>query len=312
MIWSRLEGVVEHNRGVALILALITLSFLTILGSALLTTSTIDIWISDNYKSATQSLYLAEAGIDHAREILRTSDLSLTELLNVAAGPDHVLSTPDDRPFIPSLQLMDSLGKASGTYEVSLYNDNADGATSLLDTNEVVTLVSRGQSRTSQKVFEVTVQKGKFPETDDDPRLKSVVLLESLVHGVTTNATDRYKANALGNVGSPGNYRVIVAEGNVDLGPGTGYGVLLVRGELNIAGDTFWNGLILVIGQGVVTSKPGVTRTITGGLFVARTRAPDGSLLTQPANVKFEITDLAQIRTANRVFPYNPVAIKER
>jgi hypothetical protein len=105
---------------------------------------------------------------------------------------------------------------------------------------------------------------------------------------------------------------VIVADGNVDLGPGTGYGVLLVRGELNIVGDTFWNGLILVIGDGVVTLKPGVSRTINGGLFVARTRAPDGSLLAQPANVKFEITDAAQIRAANRVFPYNPVAIKER
>jgi hypothetical protein len=43
-----LEGSVERNRGVALILALLVLSFLTVLGGAVLTTSTIDIWISDN------------------------------------------------------------------------------------------------------------------------------------------------------------------------------------------------------------------------------------------------------------------------
>ena len=36
----------EQNRGIALILALLVLSFLTVVGGALLTTSTIDIWIS--------------------------------------------------------------------------------------------------------------------------------------------------------------------------------------------------------------------------------------------------------------------------
>ena len=59
------------ERGVALIVALLFLSFLTMLGGALLTTSTIDIWISDNYKTSTESLYLAEAGIEEARELIR-------------------------------------------------------------------------------------------------------------------------------------------------------------------------------------------------------------------------------------------------
>jgi Tfp pilus assembly protein PilX len=303
---------VERNRGIALILALLTLSFLTILGSALLTTSTIDIWISDNYKSATQSLYLAEAGIDHAREMLRTSSLTLSELLNVAAGPDHQLSTADDRPLIASFQLIDSFGKGSGSYEVTLRNDTADGASSLTDLNEVVTLVSRGQTGSSQKTIEVTIQKGKFPDTDADPRLKSVGHLESLVRSITNNANERYTGTSLGNVGSPANYRVVEVDGNVDLGPATGYGLLLVRGELNVVGDITWNGLILVIGQGVVTWKAGVSKTINGGFFVARTRAADGSMLIQPTGVTFDITDAAQIRTADRTFPYNPIAVKER
>src|SRR5947208_2442178 len=110
--------VVEGNRGVALILALLVLSFLTVLGGALLTTSTIDIWISDNYKSATQSLYLAEAGVDRARDLLRTSGRSATELLTVAAGADHLLQTPDDEPLIPSQPLNDISGQPSGYYEV--------------------------------------------------------------------------------------------------------------------------------------------------------------------------------------------------
>jgi Tfp pilus assembly protein PilX len=86
----------KDERGVALILALLVLSFLTILGGALLTTSTIDVWISDNYKTSTENLYLAEAGVDHARQILRNTSQTPSELLAVAAGPDHQLSTSTD------------------------------------------------------------------------------------------------------------------------------------------------------------------------------------------------------------------------
>src|SRR5262249_35825325 len=102
---------VKRNRGVALILALLVLSFLTILGGALLTTSTIDIWISDNYKTYTQALYVAEAGVDAGRNLLTTSGNSASGLLSVAAGPDHRLSistdlatllASDDQPLIPS------------------------------------------------------------------------------------------------------------------------------------------------------------------------------------------------------------------
>src|SRR5207302_3373414 len=94
---SRHKGrAMESNRGVALILALLVLSFLTLLGSALVSTATIDIWISDNYKAATQNLYVAEAGIDQAREVLRVSEQATTQLLTTAAGPDGQLVTSTD------------------------------------------------------------------------------------------------------------------------------------------------------------------------------------------------------------------------
>src|SRR5579883_1549763 len=105
------RGNALKERGVALILALLVLSFLTILGGALLTTSTIDIWISDNYKTSNQNLYIAEAGLSYGREILRTSSATPSQLLSTAAGPDHQLSSAtdlatllasDDQPLIPS------------------------------------------------------------------------------------------------------------------------------------------------------------------------------------------------------------------
>jgi Tfp pilus assembly protein PilX len=302
----------ERDRGVALILALLVLSFLTVLGGALLTTSTIDIWISDNYKTATQSLYLAEAGIEDARELLRTSGRTPTDFLNASAGFDRQLATVDDQPLIPSRQLVDVSGQPSGRYEVWLTNDNAEGVVSLTDGNEVLNLMSVAQIGSTRKTIEVTVQKGRFPDTDSDPRLKSVAGPESLAASITKNATDLYTGAALGSAGGPSDYRVIVVEGNLDLGPGTGYGILLLRGELTVVGDITWNGLIVVIGQGVIHWKPGVTGIIDGGLFAARTRAVDGSLLSTPMSVMYDITDTTQIKAGNRLFPFTPIAIREK
>jgi hypothetical protein len=56
----------------------------------------------------------------------------------------------------------------------------------------------------------------------------------------------------------------------------------------------------------------GVSGNINGGIFVAATLAPDGSLLAAPANVMFNITDAGQMNAANQSFPYNPIAIKEK
>jgi Tfp pilus assembly protein PilX len=295
--------ITETQRGIALVLALLVLSFLTILGTALLTTSTIDIWISDNYKNSTQSLYAAEAGIDHARELIRADGHTLTALLTACAGPDHLLLTADDEPLI---------ARGAGNYEVWLRNDNAEGAATTTDSNEIVTLVSTGQVGTARKTIEVTIQKGSFPRTDSDPRLQTVTGLESLANSITKNATDVYERGTLINVGSPVNYRVVVVNGNLDLGSGTGYGMLLVRGDLHIIGNVAWNGLIVVLGRGMMETDSGTAAIVTGGLFIARTQAPDGSLLAAPADVMFSITDPAQMRMANQSFPYNPIAIRER
>ena len=302
----------ERNGGVALILVLLVLSFLTVLGGALITTSTIDIWISDNYKSAAQCVYLAEAGIADGRELLRASGRTVNELLDASAGVDRRLATTDDGPLIPSRKLSDSFGQSSGYYEVWLRNDNADGIESLIDNNEVLTLVSIGRIGSTQKTIEVTVRKGKFPETDSDVRLKSIAGLESLAASISRNATDFYTLGTIGSFGMPGAYRIGVVDGNLDLGPGTGYGLLLVRGELTIVADITWNGLIVVIGQGVVRWSPGVTGILNGGLFVARTRAPNGTLLVSPMDVMYTITDASQIKAANQLFPFNPIAINEK
>lgn len=123
----------KSDGGIALMLALLVLSFLTAIGCAVLTTAAIDLWISDNYKSSTQNLYLAEAGIDQGREILRTSSSTPTQLLAAAAGRDGQLQTSadlatllasDDQPLLPSnaslrlsgQPLIDSSGRTIGHF----------------------------------------------------------------------------------------------------------------------------------------------------------------------------------------------------
>jgi hypothetical protein len=304
---------VKRNRGVALILALLVLSFLTILGGALLTTSTIDIWISDNYKTYTQALYVAEAGVDAGRSMLTTSGSSASTLLSVAAGPDHRLSTStdlatllasDDQPLIPAdpamrstgQPLVDATGEIAGYYYVWLRNDNADGMDSSNDTNQTLTLMSFGSTWGSKKAIEATVQKGAFPDNIADPRLYSPAGIQGLAASITRNAADLFSTASIRGYGSPANYRIAVVNGNTDLGPGTGYGLLLVRGNLNVTGDFVWNGLILIIGTGTLRMN-GYSGTVNGGLLA-------GGLYT--------VSDPVQIRLANQSFPYTPIALQER
>lgn len=362
----------KAERGAALIIALLLLSFLTVLGGALLSNSTIEIWVSDNYKTTTQNLYLTEAGIDRAREQIRTSGATPAQLLAAAAGINGTLSTAvdlsvllasDDRPLIPSdpslrvigQTLTDSAGGAAGRYHVWLRNDNADGMTAAADSNQVLTLLSLGRVGNARKAIEVTVKKWEFPRVPNaltldgpvdvfDPsgaafaidvadsdaelesRLKTVSGLENIVAGITASAADIYNpaagtAQTIGNFGSPSNYRIGVVNGNVNLGPGTGYGLLVVRGHAILSGNFTWSGLILVVGQGVLHWNSGGHGSIEGGVFIARTRDEAGTLLSSRGGITADFHraggtgihyNTAAIAAANQGFPYTPIAIKER
>ncbi len=168
------------ENGLALITALLILSFLTILGSALLSSTTVDVRIADNYRTNTQLLFLAEAGIEVAREQLRTSANALSADLVAAAAADGNLSTSvdldtlvaaDDIPLIPTdagligtgETLNDASGDTVGRYHVFMRNDPVDGETSTTETNDVVTLVATGTIGTASKTIEVVVKRGSFP-----------------------------------------------------------------------------------------------------------------------------------------------------
>jgi hypothetical protein len=89
--------------------------------------------------------------------------------------------------------------------------------------------------------------------------------------------------SALTSLGmSSTNPLTVVVNGNLDISNWAhdGYGLLLVTGTFIYDPDTNWNGIVLVIGQGVVNNaQNGQYKQISGAMFVAQTRDASGNLL---------------------------------
>src|SRR5262245_39809526 len=172
MRFQEYETSCSRQKGAALILALIFLVIFGVLGVALITLASIEGRIADNYKVNTQVLYLAEAGIDQARESLRTSPNTVTQILTTAAGGDGQLSTSTDlatlvsvdTAFVNNATLTDLSGRSQGQYHVFIRNDAADGPTTVTDNNDVIRLLSIGRFRNALKAVEVEVKRGSVPD----------------------------------------------------------------------------------------------------------------------------------------------------
>jgi hypothetical protein len=414
------------ERGAALILALLILLFLAVLAGGLLTSTTLDIWVGDNYRVGAQLLYLAEAGIEDGREALRMAMTPPSQLLATAAGADGVLSTSRDLPTLlnstddiafvnggdrlTGKPLTDSTGRIAGRYYVFLRNDVGDGLANLSDTNQTLTLLTFGVIGSATRILETTVLKFKFPNlpaaltldgspatfqplnsdafgisgvdvasnrhesaigviaTSDqnavlqaipagrqldyagnlqpnpppadvavidgniDPRLKNPLGLESIVASIASDATDIFNPAwdqdaFIGGIGAPASPRIVAVNGNCTFGPGAGFGILVVRGNLTIRGNFSWTGLVLVVGQGSMHWVTDAIGQVSGGVFIARTRNTDRSV-TNPlgtvlgsrgavtavfdgGSVNAIQLSTANVNWANSPFPYSTIAYRE-
>jgi hypothetical protein len=104
--------------------------------------------------------------------------------------------------------------------------------------------------------------------------------LDALVSSIANMATSTYTcpigtpcSPTGGVVGSNSAPQITYVNGDFNYGTATGAGVLVVTGTLSFSGAAAFNGLILVIGQGVVTENGGGNGGFNGSIFVAKTQS---------------------------------------
>jgi len=130
------------------------------------------------------------------------------------------------------------------------------------------------------------------------PNLQKPSTLDALAQTITQSADVKLPGPNLpnNNMGSATNPLTVVVQGDLDLTSWhhTGYGLLLVTGNLNYDPDASWYGIVLVIGKGTFTGSHNGSGRIEGAVFVAQTRDPSNnwSLLPDPdlgaASVTFD------------------------
>jgi len=114
------------------------------------------------------------------------------------------------------------------------------------------------------------------------------------------NAPNVNNSGTTYNFGGPGwpagmsasNPQTVYVDGSFDLGPNTGYGLLVVTGNFTYHGNSGWNGVILVIGDGTTTflGNGGGSGEFDGAIFAATTRDVSGNQLPSLGSVNFDIT----------------------
>jgi hypothetical protein len=156
--------------------------------------------------------------------------------------------------------------------------------------------------------------------------------LDSLVQSITQNAdlvltpdSGNADQSSLPSAMSAQNPMVVVVNGNFHLshgsgGPFTGYGLLVVTKTLLYDPDASWNGIILVIGQGVFDgSQNGRAGQINGTVFVAKTKDPSGNLLMSLGAASFTQTGGGNgiqynsnlVAATQRLLPYQVLSFRE-
>jgi hypothetical protein len=153
--------------------------------------------------------------------------------------------------------------------------------------------------------------------------------LDAIVQGITANAdkvvtgpvTLTDSNNILPTGMSATNPMITVVNGDLTINGwhNTGYGLLLVTGQLKYDPDASWDGIILMIGKGVFVSNQNGTGQINGTVFMANTRDAAGNLLTSLGPVSFSQTgggsgiryNSAWVTATRALLPYQVLSFRE-
>ena len=130
----------DNERGVVLVTALMVMALLTVVGISAMNSSDTELKITGNQRVATQAFYLAEAGIQHAAGVFRTSDVATlmnTNLANQAMGggtysvgvPNNLTNASRERVVLTSTGTVGTTTrKIEAIFERPRHSFDPDGA----------------------------------------------------------------------------------------------------------------------------------------------------------------------------------------
>jgi hypothetical protein len=194
------------------------------------------------------------------------------------AGQNPVYGSPNSNPF--KVNGNNAAGCAGG-------NTPAIGTLNPPNSNAAVQTIINGIP--SNRHNNYTGSTGTAPSVADissslADALSTPAGVEELVQLLTMNANqvlDGPVSNP--NLGTSGNPLITIVNGNLTMhGRTQGYGILVVTGDYVSAGNSSFDGLILVVGKGSWTVSGGGNGQYNGAIFVAKTRDPNtGDTLDQ-------------------------------
>lgn len=130
---------------------------------------------------------------------------------------------------------------------------------------------------------------GQFPSTlqmpsQFDALAQTITQNADVVITPTTPPVNGTQLSAATTGMGSSNPMTVVINGDLDLSSwhNSGYGLLLVTGNLNYDPDATWNGIVLLIGKGTMTGNKGGSGIFNGGVLAAQTRDSSGNLLADP------------------------------
>ncbi|MFQ5962170.1 MAG: pilus assembly PilX N-terminal domain-containing protein [Candidatus Methylomirabilales bacterium] len=115
---------VKDERGIALVVALLVMTLLTLLGATILSMSSTESTIAANEVDAARAFQVADAGIEHARHSLYFDSLSPSAVLD---GTDGVFGKGKGKGKGAQKETVNLPGSGGGKYTV-LVSNNYDGA----------------------------------------------------------------------------------------------------------------------------------------------------------------------------------------
>ncbi len=111
-----------------------------------------------------------------------------------------------------------------------------------------------------------TTNTGVIPFNNDPAQARAFITAISGIANTVLNPGDSLPSGALGTYSNP---TIVVANGDLTIGPIRGAGILVVTGTLTLHGNFSYDGLIFVLGEGHVVRNGGGNGTVNGGFVLA-------------------------------------------